>query len=144
MHDRPIPQSIDHRCLEYHYTKLGRSRRYSTMHIIAWQIDYPPVKLSIDALNTATPNLADLGFIAQCTYMNGRPTPSQLSIDALHTTTPNLEDIAQCTYMHGRPTPPSQSSIDALHTTTPNLADIADTAQCTYIHGILTPPVKQA
>ena len=32
---------------------------YSTMHIYIWQI-YPPHQSSIDALNTATPNLADL------------------------------------------------------------------------------------
>ena len=40
-----LPPSIEHRCLEYCYTKLGRST---------------PSQLSIDALNTATPNLADL------------------------------------------------------------------------------------
>ena len=44
---RSTPQSIEHRCLEYHYTKLGRSTP-------------PPSQSSIDALNTATPNLADL------------------------------------------------------------------------------------
>ena len=64
----------EHRCLEYCYTKLGRSSRYSTMHIYAWQID-PPGQLSIDALHTPTPNLADLADIAQCTYMHGRLTP---------------------------------------------------------------------
>ena len=42
---RSTPQSIEHRCLEYCYTKLGRST---------------PSQLSIDALNTATSNLADL------------------------------------------------------------------------------------
>ena len=81
------------------------------MHIYAWQIDTPS-QLSIHALNTATPNLADLADIAQCTYMHGRLTPSQSSIDALNTTTPNLADladIAQCTYMHGRPTPSNQA-----------------------------------
>ena len=30
--DPPTPQSIEHRCLDYCYTKLGRSGRYSTMH----------------------------------------------------------------------------------------------------------------
>ena len=47
------------------------------MHIYAWQIDPPPPtpsQLSIDALNTATPNLADLEDIAQCRYMPGRLT----------------------------------------------------------------------
>ena len=36
----------EHRCLEYCYIKLGRST--------------PTTQLSIDALNTATPNLADV------------------------------------------------------------------------------------
>ena len=47
--DRSTPQPIEHRCLEYHYTKLGRSADRTTPH-----------QLSIDALNTVTPNLADL------------------------------------------------------------------------------------
>ena len=38
--------------------------------------DLPPSQLSIDALNTAMPNLEDLADIAQCTYTHGRPTPS--------------------------------------------------------------------
>ena len=55
------------------------------MYIYLWQID--PMQLSIDALNTATPNLAD---IAQCTYTHGRLTPPiQLSIDLCKTITPN-------------------------------------------------------
>ena len=148
------PKSIKHRCLEYCYTKLGRSSRYSTMHIYAWQIDPPP----------------------QCTYIHGKWNPQsiehrcleyhytklgrssryitmhiytwqiyplQYSIDVLNTTTPklaHLADIAQYTYMHGRLTPPPrQSSIDALHTTTPNLAHLADISQCTYMHGRSTP-----
>ena len=37
--------------------------------------DGPPCQLSIDALNTATPNLAGLTDIAQCTYMHDRRTP---------------------------------------------------------------------
>ena len=35
----------------------------------------PPSQLSIDALNTATPNLEDLADIAQCTYMYGKWNP---------------------------------------------------------------------
>ena len=42
-----------------------------------------PRQSSIDALNTATPNLADL--LADL--------PLQLSIDALNTATPNLADL---------------------------------------------------
>ena len=41
MHGKWNPQSIEHRCLEYCYTKLGSSSRYSTMHIYTWQIDPP-------------------------------------------------------------------------------------------------------
>ena len=45
--------SIEHRCLPYHYTKLGRSTGRST-----------PLKLSIDALHTITPNLqCIMGYI---------------------------------------------------------------------------------
>ena len=51
MHGKWNPQSIEHRCLKYHYTKLGRSSRYSTIHIYAWQID--PLK---DPSKTITPN----------------------------------------------------------------------------------------
>ena len=46
------PPAIEHRCLEYCYTTFGRSSQ------IYWQI--PPAQENIDALNTATPNLADL------------------------------------------------------------------------------------
>ena len=98
---------IEHRCLEYRYTKLGRS------HV--WHIclaDLPP-KLSIDALNTITPNVADL--LADLIF--GRYTPCQSSIDALNTITPILADLpGRCT--------PYQLSIHALHTITPNLADL--------------------
>ena len=59
---RWTPQSIKHRCLEYHYTKLGTSNGRC---IYIEQCTYThgrwaPCQLSIDALNTATPNLADL------------------------------------------------------------------------------------
>ena len=69
------------------------------MHIYTWQMESPS-QLSIDALNTAMPNLADLADIAQCTYIHGRSPPSQSSIDAWNTTTSNLADLAdttQCT-----------------------------------------------
>ena len=106
------PYSIKCRCLEYHYTQLGRS---------TWQI-YPH-QWSIDALNTTTLNLADL-------------PPNQLSIDALNTSTPSLADLPpsmehRCLGYHytklGRSIGRSishQLSIDALNTATPNLADL--------------------
>ena len=110
-----LPPVINHRCLEYHYTELGRST---------------PDQSSIDALNTVTPNLADLifgrsaGQIYPPQVINyrcleyhytklGRSTPHQVTIDALNTITPNLADL-----------PPTQSSIDALHTVTLNMADL--------------------
>ena len=48
------PPSIEHRCLEYCYTKLGSSNRYSPMHVYAWQMD--PPQLTIAACKTITPN----------------------------------------------------------------------------------------
>ena len=107
MYGRPTPQSINYRCLEYHYTKLGRSRRYSTMHIYAWQV-YPLSQLSIDALHTATPNLADIADIAQCTYMHGILTPQSSKHRCLEYSYTTLGTS------HGR------SSIDLCKTITPN------------------------
>ena len=63
------PHSIEHRCLAYHYTKLGR---YSTMHTYM-DSRWTPSQLSIDALYTTTQNLAD---IAQCTYIWTADGPS--------------------------------------------------------------------
>ena len=68
------------------------------MHIYPWQID--PLQSSMDALNTATPNLADghpHHSIEHRSLENhytklGRWTPCQSSTDALNTTTPNLAD----------------------------------------------------
>ena len=120
----PNPWSIEHRCLEYCYTKVGRSNGRSTGTCTP--------QLSIDALKTATPTLADLvRSIGRSTPLPieqrcleyhytklGRTTadlPPQTSIDALNTATPNLADL-----LSDRP---PQTSIDALNTTTPNLAD---------------------
>ena len=76
-----------------------------------------PHQLSIDALNTATPNLADLladvppsikhRCLEYCyttlVRYTGRSTPSQSIIDALHTVTPNLADLPQRTSTYERP-----------------------------------------
>ena len=48
-HSRLTPPTIEHRYLEYHYTKLGTSNGrslsiYRTMYIYLWQIDPPPIK----------------------------------------------------------------------------------------------------
>ena len=105
------PPSIEHRCLEYHYTKLGRST---------------PHQSNINALSTITPNLADLlpdlppinpaEMPWVLLHQTWQIYPHQLSIDALHTVTPNLAHQS----LH-------QLSIDALKTITPNLADLPPT-----------------
>ena len=56
---RSPPPSIEHRCLEYHYTKLGRSTLLLLKLIKADQVvdlpaDLPPHQSSIDALTTVT------------------------------------------------------------------------------------------
>ena len=74
----PTPPPIEHRSLENHYTKyISYIAQCIYTHS---RLTPPPSQLSIDALNTATPNLADL-------------PPGQLSIDALNTATPNLADL---------------------------------------------------
>ena len=91
-----------------------------------------PLQLSIDALNTATPNLAHLMadlyiYIEQCTYTYGRLTPIlQLSIDALNTATPNLAHLMADLYIYitmnlylWQIDLPLQLSIDLCKTITP-------------------------
>ena len=61
------PKSIEHRCLEYCYTKLDKCTPKSIKHR---SLEYCYIKLgkcfltpsqsSTDALNTTTPNLADV------------------------------------------------------------------------------------
>ena len=59
-------------------------------------------KLSIDALNTTTPNLAALADVAQYTYMHDRWTPNHSSIQALNTNTPYQLHIWENTYINQR------------------------------------------
>ena len=84
---------------------------------LIWPMDLPS-EPRIDALNTATPNLAD-----EPTLANGPPSESR--IDAFNTTTPNMAD--ECSYLADKFSlangPPSESRIDALNAPTPNLAD---------------------
>ena len=47
---------IEHRCLEYQYTKIGRQTYFGQ-----WT---PQIKRSIHAVNTGTPNLADKPTLA--------------------------------------------------------------------------------
>ena len=106
---------------------------------LLWPMD-PPSELSIDAQNTATPNLAH-----EPTLANGPPPPSELRIDVLNTATPNVAD--KPTLANG---PPSESRIDVLNTATPNLADKPTVANATDIywsrmaisHGYWHPVVK--
>ena len=100
----------------------------------------PPSQLRMDALNTATPNLAD-------------GPPLQSSTDALNTATSNSgrwtpQSIKhRCLEYHytklGR-WPPSQLNINALNTTTLNWADGSPTTplpscgeECTILHVFL-------
>ena len=129
-----IDPQIVQRCLEYHYTKLGRSAARTTSPLIdqrfmedhytasvSWHTDPPLLQLTIDPWKTITPNLADLLADIYSTmhiYLwQIYPHPLlQSSIDTLNTATPNLAHlmadlyiyIEQCTYIHGRltPTPP--------------------------------------
>ena len=76
--------------------------------------DLSPLQSSIDALNTAAPNLShlmvDLYIYRTMHIYPWQMDPHQFSIDALNTATPNLVDlyiyIEQCTYTYGRLTPP--------------------------------------
>ena len=81
--NHPPPPPIKHRSLENQYTKIVS---YIEQCIYTHcRLTHSPGQLRIDALNTATPNLADL--------LADLPHPHQLSIDALNTTTPNLADL---------------------------------------------------
>ena len=122
---RSTPQ-IKHRCLQYCYTKLCRSGRSTTTKssIHALNTTTPNLAdLLADAFNTATPNLTDQPPIKHrclqyCYTKLGRCTgrsTSQSSIDAFNT----------CYTKLARWQTPHQSSIHAfLNTTTPNLADL--------------------
>ena len=64
-----LPPSIEHRCLEYCYTKLGRSAPQSIEHrcleccytkLGRSTGRFYPCQSSIDTLSTIRPNLADL------------------------------------------------------------------------------------
>ena len=78
-----LPQSIEHRCLVYHYTKLGRWTPLINHRCCEYWYTklgrWTPCQSNIDVLNTTTANLAD-------------GHPSQSNIDAFNTTTPNLAD----------------------------------------------------
>ena len=104
----PTPSLLRIDALNYCYTKFGRSTPINGAYMPwillhqTWQI-YPH-QWSIDALNTAIPNLVDL--LADLTthqsryrYLEywytklGRSTPHQLSIDSLNIAIPNLADL---------------------------------------------------
>ena len=101
------PQSIEHRCLDYCSTKLGRPGRYCTMHIYT-KGRLTPIQLSIVALNITTPNLADLADIAQCTYTHGKLTPPPPPIEHRFLEnhyTKYVLYIPQCIHIYGRLNP---------------------------------------
>ena len=82
---RSTPPSIDHRCLEYHYTKHGRSTDRSTPPFEHRCLEYHYTKLGRSHIWQIC--------LAYCYTKCGRSTPHQLSIHALHTVTPNLADL---------------------------------------------------
>ena len=84
---RWTPQSIKHRCLEYHYTKLGRSIYieqciYTHGRLIPLAIKHRCLEYCYTTLGTSHGRSI---YIEQCTYTHGRWTLHQLSIDALNT-----------------------------------------------------------
>ena len=132
---------------------LTRSEKTSVMttpkrpgtHI--WQIclaDLPTHQSSIDALNTITPNLADLPpikhrFLEYRYTKHGRSTPLSIEYRCLEypytklgrSIPPSIKHrcLEYCYTKLGRSTP--QSSIDVLNTITPNMADLlADLPPC--------------
>ena len=69
----PLPE---HRCLAYHYTKLGRSTGryiYHIAHIPIADWSHCTPQTNIATLHNIPPNLQI--YIAQCTYTYGRLTP---------------------------------------------------------------------
>ena len=137
---RSTPPTINHRCLAYHYTKLGRS----TPDLL---VDLPPtikhrcLAYHYTKLGRSIPDLlADLP-----------PTIKHRCL-AYHYTklgrsTPTIEH--RCLAYHytklGRSTPdlladllPPQSIIHALHTITPNLADLPPKDLPAHMNGNFT------
>ena len=75
------PQSIEHRCTEYHYTKYISIAQCNPALVL-------PSQLSTDALHTATP-----------TARSGPPVnQAQMPCILLHP----LLDLGQCIYIEGR------------------------------------------
>ena len=101
-HGRWSPHAIKHRCLEYHYTKLGTSNG-RTMHIYLWQMD--PQSIKHRSLEYCYTKCGRCINIYRTIYTHGRLIPSsQVSIDPWNTSTPNLAHLMaeQCTYTHGK------------------------------------------
>ena len=81
----------------------------------------PPGQLSIDTLNTTTPNLSALADVAQCTYTDGRWASQSINHTCLeYCYTTEVSHIGQCSCKPKSDGPPSQSIIHALNTATPN------------------------
>ena len=98
------PQSIKNGCLVYQFTKLGRWTYFG------WWT--PLCQSRIDALNTTTPNMADIPTLA-----DGLLQSIKNRCLAYHYT-----KLGRQTYF-GQWTPLSQLRIDALNTSSQNLAD---------------------
>ena len=97
---RSTPQLIEHRCLEYQYTKLGRQTLFGR-----W---VPPVikqrclEYWYTKLGRWTPLVIEQRSLEYQYTQLGRWTPHESRIDALNTATPNLAD--KSTLADGPPT----------------------------------------
>ena len=99
-----LPRTIEHRCLAYHYIKLGKSTP-DLLADLPPTIEYRCLPYCYTKLGRSTPQRSASAYewqfhlsivTAHIGRSTGRSTPSpQPSIDALHTVTPNLADLPQ-------------------------------------------------
>ena len=120
-----LPQSIEHRCLAYHYIKHGRSVGRSTPPIEHRCLAYHYSKHG-RSTGRCSPSIKHRCLAYHYTK-HGRSTPSQSSTDALHTITPNMADqladlppsikyrcLAYHYTKHGRSPPQSIKHVDVV------------------------------
>ena len=124
IYDGLTPQPIKHRCLEYHYTKLGR---YITMHVYPLQIDPTSLlQFSIDLWKNHYTTYISYIYSTMHIYplqIDLTPPIEHRSLENHYTTCISYIYIAQCTYTHCRLTPPI-STIGPCYTITPQRSHI--------------------
>ena len=93
------PWPIEHRCLEYHYPKLGRSIyieqcTYTHGRLAPWSIENRCLEYCYTKLGRSI-------YIEPYIYTHGRKNPPlQWSIDALNTATRNLTSLMADLYIY--------------------------------------------